>query len=677
MVMTKTKGTAILTLMLCLATTSLVVAQESLSKEQLEAIARTIGNKTWVDTFLGDAETEGGLESAPFSIELNVVDLELHAGESDEYVMNVVNIGDEPLAVLLYLSGGFSDFIELGENAIEISPGDSKSVGFKVAIPQGTTIGVYSGKLYVRSPDWVEGVSMDIRVVPSEKPILESKVTALTKDLEPGKDLLLLVEVYNQGRSGSIPLEVTHRILDAKTDEVVATITEPYNVTTSLIYQKKIPLDDAGVGRYVAEVTMNYGEGVISSTDYFAVKRPIPFTLIASLIGLGVLGFAGVKTKAYYKKLQLAKSRYVPILDEKELPKEDDSTIFIGKIADLNIKTYFGLEDLLTHVLIAGGTGYGKSVAAMDIAEGVLDRGIPVIVADPTLQWTGFLNANDDEDMLKLYSDFGMKRDDAKKYKGTFIEASGTDGQFDLKEYMKPGEITVIGINNLEPEKIDAAILSIIKSITEAHLEESPQLKALLVFDEVHRLLPKYGGKEAYAQLENAITEFRRWGVGMMLVSQVLSDFKAAIHGNIGTEIQMKTKFAGDMARIEQKYGEAYSRTLVKEAVGVGMVANSKYNNGQPYFVKFRPLLHSTLRMPEEDLKAYHELLVAKDDARIKLDRLKEKGVEVQGLEFELKLGVDKLKEGQQSLANIYLKTLNEKLDEKLKENGEGGDTNG
>ncbi|MEE9594652.1 MAG: DUF87 domain-containing protein [Candidatus Hydrothermarchaeales archaeon] len=636
-----------------------------LSEEQLEMIARTIANKSWVETFLGDADGKDVLEgSAPFNIELNVVDVELQAGESEEYALNVVNVQDETLVVLVYLSGGFSDFVELEKNTLQIPAGGSETVKFSISIPQGTTIGVYSGKLYVRSPDWVEGVAMDIKVIPSEKPILESKVTALTKDLEPGKDLLLLVEVYNQGRSGSIPLEITHKIVNAKTDEVVASVSEPHNLTTSLLYQKKISLGGAGEGRYIAEVTTSYKEGVISSTDYFSVKRPIPVTLIATILGLGVLSFAGLKTKSYYKKLKLEKSRYVPILDEKELPKGGDDSLFVGKVADLNIKTFFGLEDLLTHVLIAGGTGYGKSVAAMDIAEEVLDNDIPVIVADPTLQWTGFLNPNDDEDMFKLYPDFGMKKEEARRFKGTVIEVAETEGKIDLTEYMKPGEITVLGLNNLQPDQIDEAISSIIGSIMDAHLEESSRLKCLLVFDEVHRLLPKYGGKEAYSHLETAITEFRRWGVGMMLVSQVLSDFKATIHGNIGTEIQMKTKFAGDMSRIEQKYGAAYSRTLVKEPVGVGMVANSNYNNGQPYFVKFRPLFHSTLRMSEEDLKMYHELFILKNKAEARIKSLKEEGKETAGLEFELKLGVDKLKEGQQSLANIYLKTLNEKLEE-------------
>ncbi len=652
----------------CVIAVSAVAADENTSQltaEQLEVIVKTLGNKTWVEKFLSDYGSKGleGEGSAPFSIELNVVDVELHAGESKEYSLTVVNIEETLLLVRIYPSGGFSEFIHLEENIFQIPPGGSRPVKFTMSIPKATTIGVYSGKLYVRSPDWVEGVAMDIKVIPSEKPILEAKVTAITKDLEPGKDLVLLVEVYNQGRSGRMTLDITHKIVNAKTDEVVARVSEPYNLTTSLLYQKKIPLEDTGVGRYVAEVSMSYTGGVISSSDYFSIKRPLPVNLIASIFGLGVLAFSALKTKNYYKKLKLEKSRYVPVVDEKEFPKKGEDSVFLGKLADMDMDTYLSLEDLLTHVLIAGGTGYGKSVAAMDIAEGALEQGIPVIVVDPTLQWTGFLNPCEDEEMLKLYADFGMKREDARRFKGTVIEIAKSGARIDLPEYIKPGEITVLGLNNLQPDEIDASVATVIASILNANLEVSDKLNCLLVFDEVHRLLPKYGGKQAYSQLENAMREFRRWGIGMMLVSQVLSDFKSAVHGNIATEIQMKTKFAGDMARIEQKYGEAYSRTLVKEPVGVGMIQNSKYNGGLPYFVKFRPLLHSTLRMSEEELNEYQELLTLKKTASSKIQKMAEGGGDTQGLEFELKLGIDKLKEGQHNLAKIYLTTLNEKLE--------------
>lgn len=663
------KALVLLWLLVANAMALSTASAQDISVEQLEMLAKTIGNRTWVESFLSEGNLLAGERAAPFSIELNLVDAELRAGESKEYSLNVVNGRETPLVVYLYPSAGFSEFLTLAENILQILPNSSRASNFSISIPKTTAIGVYSGKLYVRSVDWIEDIALDIRVVPSEKPILEAVVTALTKDLEPGKDLALLVEVYNQGRTGSITLDVTHKIVNAKTGQVVATVSEPHNLTTSLLYQKKIPLENAVEGRYIAEVTMKYPGGTISSTEYFSITRPIPLSLIASLLGLAFLSFVAFKVKNYYKKLRMEKARYIPVIDEKALPRKEENSLFVGKIADADIKTYLSLEDLLTHLIIAGGTGYGKSIAAMGIVEGVLQHGIPVIVADPTLQWSGFLTQCKDEEMLKLYADYGMKREEAKQFKGTVIELATSKESIDLREHMRPGEITVLGLNNLPPEGIDEAVFNIISSVFDAHLEESTSLRCLVVFDEVHRLLPKYGGKRAYSRLETAIREFRRWGVGMMLISQVLSDFKAAVHGNIGTEIQMKTTFPGDMTRIEQKYGEAYSRTLTKEAVGVGMIQNSKYNNGLPYFVKFRPLLHNTTRMPEGDLRAYQELLALKRTAESRIRGLKENGVDTRNLEFELRLGVDKLKAGQNSLASIYLKTLNEKL-------GTGGGVN-
>jgi len=41
-------------------------------------------------------------------------------------------------------------------------------------------------------------------------------------------------------------------------------------------------------------------------------------------------------------------------------------------------------------------------------------------------------------------------------------------------------------------------------------------------------------------QVERACREFRKWGMGVMLISQVLNDFVGEIKANINTEVQTK-----------------------------------------------------------------------------------------------------------------------------------------
>ena len=70
-----------------------------------------------------------------------------------------------------------------------------------------------------------------------------------------------------------------------------------------------------------------------------------------------------------------------------------------------------------------------------------------------------------------------------------------------------------------------------------ANFSETPEIKLLLVYDEIHRLLPKFGGSgEGFLQIERGCREFRKWGVGILMISQVLADFVGQIKANINTE---------------------------------------------------------------------------------------------------------------------------------------------
>ena len=60
------------------------------------------------------------------------------------------------------------------------------------------------------------------------------------------------------------------------------------------------------------------------------------------------------------------------------------------------------MNELKTHILTAGATGSGKTVSAMAIVEELLDKKIPVVVFDPTAQWTGFVRPCKDQNLYIL-----------------------------------------------------------------------------------------------------------------------------------------------------------------------------------------------------------------------------------------------------------------------------------
>jgi len=314
-------------------------------------------------------------------------------------------------------------------------------------------------------------------------------------------------------------------------------------------------------------------------------------------------------------------------------------------------------------MVIAGATGAGKSVAAQVFIEEALNKGAGVIVFDPTAQWSGFLRKCDDPTMLEKYPDFQMSLKEAKGFDGNIFDITDPRTVIDLKKYMVPKEVNIFTLNRLSPKEVDIFVANVINQVFSMNLPESHELKQLLVFDEVHRLLPKFGGSGAgFLQVERGCREFRKWGVGLILISQVLSDFIGEIKANIGSEVQVRTRDEGDLERIKTKYGDDIMKSIIKASIGTGIVQNAEFNKGRPYFVSFRPLLHSTKRLLDSELALYSTYNEKMDILTQMVDQLRESGADVFDMELELKLAMTKLKKGSFSMVDIYLETLEPRI---------------
>jgi DNA segregation ATPase FtsK/SpoIIIE-like protein len=380
------------------------------------------------------------------------------------------------------------------------------------------------------------------------------------------------------------------------------------------------------------------------------------------LIGVIVLG-SGTFGVVVYKKKAAAKKRYKITVDYSELPKAGPRTAYVGIIAETTNKTYFDLDLFQVHTLVAGASGSGKTIVAQDLVEEALLKGTAVMVFDPTGQWTGFLRKCQDKKLLDLYPKFGMKKSDAKAFNGNVHQVTNPRELLDLKKYMKPGEIHIFVTNKLDTRGNEIFVSNAIKEVFHANLPEARQLRFLMVYDGIHSLLPKYGGSgKVFVQVERATREFRKWGVGLLLLSQVLSDFPPQVLANINTEVQMRTRDEGDLNRIKEEYGEDVLKSVVKASVGTGMVENSSYNKGKPYFVSFRPIMHSNLRLTDEDLENYNKYNAIMDDMEYQIEQLEKEGLDVFDLKLELKLSQDKVKSGNFNMVGIYSEGLKSRL---------------
>jgi DNA helicase HerA-like ATPase len=283
------------------------------------------------------------------------------------------------------------------------------------------------------------------------------------------------------------------------------------------------------------------------------------------------------------------------------LPREGERSIWLGKILNREEKAFFDVDKLVRHLAIAGGPGTGKTFAAMIIAEECLLKGIPVVVFEPYVRWTGFAQPCEEMDMLELYPKFGMKPDEARGFDITILEIIDPHLEVDVEEYVAEGKMTLFVLDKLTPKAYNTFMENTIQSLF-YNREEYRELKLLMIFEDAYRLLPAFGGKGAL-MLERACREYRKWGIGIVVVSHSLSEFDQAVTANTETDIFFATNFENDLSFVKERYGLKYSQTLPKLAVGRCFIQNKDYNYSKPWGINIRPPLHSPKGLSDSEIK--------------------------------------------------------------------------
>jgi len=607
-----------------------------------------------------------------YRVEPAPIDVRLRVEAFKVIPVTITNTFTMPMALDFSVGDGstnITDYIRIEQTGLIIDPGQSNV--FNVTALAGT-LGEVSGNISVRGTASflipfhfefadsanapLQGVRMSVSPI-SSAAVIGNEYTYRTEitNLNTGKDINLtlttsLVAVANTSSKDHIIFTDNQSVSLNATERYFSTFTLPV---------------DMSPGEYIINATLTNGEERANLETLITVRYSFfQYTIYKEvrvwhvLSGLGLVTIIGGVWYYFWRQAQ-KKRRYKAIVDYSQMPKPGPRVVRLGKFAETPRDMYYEIDQLKTHTLIAGSTGGGKTVSAEVIIEEALNQGSAVICFDPTAQWSGFLRKNTNKKMFGLYPFFGMKPSDAKGFNGNVRQLLDPREYIDITQYMKPGEITVFTITKLDPKDIDIIVANTIKQVFKASLDEVPLLRLVIVFDEVHRLLPKFGGSGAgFTQIERGAREFRKWGVGLILISQVLSDFAGEIKANITTEVQMRTRDSSDLERIKTKYGDYMLQSLVKSATGVGMMQNSAYNRGNPFFVWFRPLLHEHARLSNEELDQYDKYNSILDELEFQLQQLTQEGIDVFDLKLEYKMALDKLKSGNFNMVNIYLEGL-------------------
>ncbi len=600
-----------------------------------------------------------------FSLRTNLTEVQMDLGEENTYALWVTNNLNSNLNVSISIIGTINKFVSMGRSTLTVGPRKEEITNIYVKIPNDAEPGTYTGQLSIIGNNKTQTIPVTIVVSLKGEVYLDVVVKALDKKVGINETAKFYITLYDMGLNKRFNANLGYLIKEYETDKIIYEENETKFIQSTQSFQKNIDLSNVNitVGRYWFEVRVKYGINSASQQDDFEViksfwtTKRINMTIIIVLTTTSVVSI--LYTRKRYIQWKLGKARYIFPLDFNKLPK---GRVWLGKIAETAKKAYFDMNDLRTHVLTAGATGSGKSVSATIFVEELLREKIPVIVFDPTAQWTGFVRPCRDPNLLKYYKEFGLNINETRPYTGMIYEITDPNVNINFKKYMNPGEVTVFTLNRLKPGQYDVAVKNIIDTIFAQGWEESTKLKMVVVFDEVHRLLERYGGTGGYISLERACREFRKWGIGLIMVSQVLSDFKEAIKGNVLTEVQLHTKSLGDLSRIEKKYGLDYVKRVTKLEVGTGMIQNPKYNDGRPWFVAFRPTFHEPHKIPDVELETYKEYASLIDIIEMNIEAIEKSGKDVFDLKTELKLAKDKLKKGRFRMAKIYIDSLRKHL---------------
>jgi len=235
-------------------------------------------------------------------------------------------------------------------------------------------------------------------------------------------------------------------------------------------------------------------------------------------------------------------------------------------------------------ILVSGASGAGKTIAAKVIVEELVEEGMPALVFDYTQQWQRLFEKNTNEEMLDRYAEFGMRRS-PKGLKGRVLNSAPQ-----LDSLLGSAGATIVDLSDIydSAERVNK-VARMLDQILEyfQFQEDSEDLRLLIVVEEAHLWTSKDLPKDAVRFLDSAARLLRKKGVGVMLVSQKISDFDPAMRSAMNISILFRTKYEGDLKAAARMLGSQVSEVIPKLPVGYSVFHFADV--GDPFVLAWRP----------------------------------------------------------------------------------------
>ncbi len=503
-------------------------------------------------------------------------DVSLQAGTPRNFLVAVTNLRDVPLPVRIFIEGPAAAL--MGQPLeMTLAPSERKEVALALG---STRPGTYRGTLVAEGGPQRREVPFEARVLASftGPPVLLDPGPG---QLRPGETLFI-----NTSPRATGPLQGRLLVRNeggAVLFEESLDFSMPRNITFT------VP-GGTPPGDLIVEATV---DGIRDIAASVVTLLPAPFpTYLLLLPAAAVAGAVLLRWRRDLLALLAGRRRYPPLSAYSALPA---GPFAVGRVAGSRRRLGLGPEHLQGHLLVAGATGGGKSVAAMVLAEEALQQKWAVAVCDPTAQWSGLLRPCRDRSLLRRYRSFGLG--ETRGWPGTRRETP----DFEERD-LAPGRLLLFDFR----ENYDENLARLLDRLRAAG---TPKVPLMVVFEEIHRALPKYGAPDQlYPLLESVVRELPNRGTALAMPSQLLSDFSPEIGDNVLAELQMLTKGPEDLARLERKYGDDVARLATRLEPGAGLLHHPEVNGGRPVAVEFRPTLGDPHKIPGPVLDRWRDL---------------------------------------------------------------------
>ncbi len=189
-----------------------------------------------------------------------------------------------------------------------------------------------------------------------------------------------------------------------------------------------------------------------------------------------------------------------------------------------------------------------------------------------------------------------------------------------LAEYFKTGQLTIMDVSGIE-ETFQQLIASVMlrrlfdaregtenNRYNESHVDKFLPYPVFVVIEEAHRFAPHSGEAKSKGILKTILSEGRKFGIGICMVSQRPSKLDADSLSQCMTQITMRIINPADQQQIAQSI-ESASRELISElpslAKGQAVISGVAINT--PTLVRIRKRLTSDVKGRSKDAPAIWE----------------------------------------------------------------------